>query len=107
MLKKIFSLATLLVFSFTLTACNDKGKDFVGHWKEINAENPYELDIRYDDGIFHVDVDEYSIPRAGYIKTKFESKAESNSVLTSNGRRQMRFVNGTLDYESREFQKTK
>lgn len=106
MLKTICSLSVLVALSLALTGCNDKGRDFIGHWKEIDAQHPFELDIKYDDGLFHVDLTEYSIPSADFYKTKFESKAESNNVLSSHGDRQMRLSNGVLDYDGREYSKS-
>lgn len=58
-MKKLYLI--LLVFAFfilNLTGCKeDYGKDFIGTWVQVNGNKfPSELTIRFDKGVYHLDL---------------------------------------------------
>lgn len=107
MLKKINFRFLVVILALTLGACNDKGKDFVGHWTETNSEHPATVVIEYDDSMYHIDIDEYNPILEHFRKIKTEAKAESSTVLSArNGTLTLRLENGKIAYRSREFIKS-
>lgn len=108
-MKKTTSLlAITLLSAFLLTGCNDKGKDFVGHWYQENAKNkPNDINITFSDGVYHINTNMYDPFLLEYDKTKLEGKAESDSVLSIIDKMKptMRLESGKLYYGSSVYMK--
>lgn len=85
MFRKKMSIAIIALFTIlTLAGCKDeKGKAFVGHWYQVTEKDkPNDINISYDDGVFHVDDNRfYPVGLARYKLTKLEAKAASDNVL--------------------------
>ncbi|WP_193432722.1 hypothetical protein [Candidatus Hamiltonella defensa] len=103
----------LLSVALVLAGCKDKGEAFVGHWVQVgDIEKPASLDIKFDDGVFHVN---YSWHTPFIFKKgdetlrvkKLEAKAESDNVLSLiNGFGQtMRLNEGVISFDNAEFKK--
>ncbi|AWK15629.1 hypothetical protein REG_1659 [Candidatus Regiella insecticola LSR1] len=99
----------LLALALLLTGCKDKGKAFVGHWVEItNNEHPTDMKITYDNGVFHIDKNEYyALGLADYKLKKLEATAKSDNVLTVMDRfgKTMRLNDGVISFDNAEFKK--
>lgn len=104
-LKKI---VILLCIAFALSACKgEQGKAFIGHWYQVDkAKYPADINITYDDGVFHIDENSASIGVTSmeYSITKREAKAESDTVLAGQNF-SMRLENEKLQYNGHTYVK--
>ncbi|WP_180558334.1 hypothetical protein [Arsenophonus endosymbiont of Apis mellifera] len=127
----------LLVFTitFALSGCNEeKGKDFIGKWyQDKSQEFPSTLNIKYEEGIYHIDfnyLDENLAKRKyshlvsdffdgkskimpsrkrdygkdSYRVKALEAKAISNTVLQGNDF-SLRLENGKLKFNEEVYEK--
>lgn len=54
---KKYIILFLFCFSFILFGCKDSGSDFIGSWVQVTEQKyPTRIDVKYDDGVYHVDV---------------------------------------------------
>lgn len=94
-----------------IAGCNDKGKNFVGHWEDIKEPTTSYLEISFSDNFYHVDV--HSIDRFLDMKPKvvrLEAQAMSDSVLTIRtgfGTVDMRLADDKIYFEQHTYQKPK
>ena len=97
----------VLFFIVVASGCNgEKGLGFVGGWTGIDENKPMTLDIKYEDGIFHID-EKFSAFGEEFYK-RLEGKAESGTVLSiSGGILTMRLEGGKIFYKNRTFIKSK
>lgn len=82
--KKISLVVITLLTMLILVGCKDEqGKAFIGHWYQITEKDkPNDVNISYDDGVFHVDDNRfYPVGLAKYKLKKLEAKAISDNVL--------------------------
>lgn len=110
MLKQMKAAAGVGFLILGLYGCSEpKGSAFQGHWIGKNGNNASVFDIKYSDGVFHID-HHY---RNAWLKkdevNKLEATASSDDVLAINtglGSVNMRLENGKLLFENKEYEKT-
>lgn len=106
-LKAIVSVV-LLGAALLLTGCKDKGEAFIGHWMTTEA-HPSELTITFDDGMYHVDYKWWGPGGYAmqYYNDKLEAKAESESVLMTQGlgSKPLRLEKNVLSFHQRDYKK--
>lgn len=105
-LKALIGVAIVVL----LAGCGiDKGKDFVGHWVEVNSQDktPATLDISYEEGLYHID--QYMRFFGKDINSKLIGKVESSTILSVQGGLiplTMRLQNSRLFFNGRELVKS-
>lgn len=108
MFKKIAIFICITFTAFILSSCKgEKGKAFIGHWYQVDKiEYPADINIIYEDGVFHIDENSASIGVTSmeYSITKREAKADSDTVLTGQNF-SMRLENEKLQYNGHTYVK--
>lgn len=85
MLRKMLMGLAVFGMAAVISGCGGpKGSAFIGHWVGGTEKTPISLDIKYDDGVYHIDRQAKS-PFTGNLDTKrLEATALSDSVLSIN-----------------------
>lgn len=110
-MSKFATALVISVFSM-LTGCGgDKGSGFIGHWVGQAAASRSFLDIKFSEGIYHIDVS-YPDPVTGnkLEVNKLEAVAASETVLLIHaplGDVSMRLEGDTVALEDQVFKKSK
>lgn len=104
-MKKVLALFGAIVVACAVTGCKEEASPgFMGSWVEqnTNAKQPRYLDIKVDQGVYHVDE---RVSVGGIYKVLREvAKVESDNVLSvKNGFRTLTLENGVLYYRTMSF----
>lgn len=82
MLRRVIMALLVLGVSVVISGCGGpKGSDFVGHWERTQKTAPASLDIKYEDGIYHIDRTAKSMLDGNMETQRLEGTALSDTVL--------------------------
>ncbi len=111
MLRKMVAALALTSIAAIVSGCGGpKGAAFEGHWTGGTEKQPASLDIKYDDGVFHIDHKQKSFYFDEFNTNKWEATALSDNVLSIDlgvVKRSLRLENGHLFLNNEEFNKAK
>ncbi|KFW97759.1 hypothetical protein [Pectobacterium carotovorum] len=132
-MKRFFLFALTIIATLMISGCEDKGQGFIGSWGQVSGDKyPAHISIKYDDGVYHVDVNSLDVVAVqkkqekaftdymlGKVKEKpskdldlsdcyksisLEAKALNDSTLQGDGF-SMRMENGKVKYNGELFAK--
>jgi len=110
MLKKVSVIAVVFALTSALSGCNEPdGSAFQGHWVGKDSRNASVLDIKYSDGVYHIDNHYRNTWLAKDEVNRLEATASAKDVLvikTALGSVNMRLEDGKLLFENKEYEKT-
>lgn len=85
MLRRAIMALLVVGVSAVVSGCGGpKGSDFEGHWERTSAKAPASLDIKYEDGVYHIDRTAKSMLDGKMETKRLEGTALSDTVLSVN-----------------------